>query len=137
MTNFGFIVIHSEMNITLLFPSCSHVLEPESVSLTSTDKLVHYVGDSATLTGCQFVANFTNGLSVSWLKNGTVFEETSFNSSWNSHSFLISVDTLHLSNLDFSDSGNYSCQLTYNKTTNTNTIESSSVALIVQSRFFF
>ena len=105
--------------------------------MATTDKLVHYVGDSAKLSGCLFVANFTNGISVSWLKNGEVFNETSFNSSWNSHSFLISVDPLHLSNLEFSDSGNYSCRLSYNTTTNTKTFEATSVSLIVQSRFIF
>lgn len=104
--------------------------------MASTDKLVHYVGDSAILSGCQFVANFTNGISVSWLKNGQVFNETSFKSSWNSYSFLISVDALHLSNLDFNDGGNYSCRLSYNTTTNRKTSKSPSVSLIVQSRFF-
>ena len=123
------------INISKSFLS-SIILEPESMSKVSTVKLVHYVGDSATLSGCQFVANFTNGISVSWLKNGELLNETSFSRTWNSNSFLITVDALHLSNLDFSNSGNYSCQLSYKKTTNTKTIETPSVALIVQSTCF-
>ena len=125
------------INTKIKFSFLRNFLEPESTSKASTDKLVHYVGDSATLSGCHFVSNFTNGISVSWLKNGEVFRETSFTNSWNSHSFLISVDALNISNLDFDDSGNYSCQLSYAITNNKKTLEAPSVSLTVQSRYFF
>ena len=102
----------------------------------STDKLVHYVGDSAKLSGCHFVANFTNGISVSWLKDGKVVDsETSFNSSWTLNSFLITVEPLYLSNIAFNDSGNYSCRLVYNTTRNAVIVESTRISLVVQSRF--
>lgn len=108
------------------------------MGIASTDKLVHYVGDSARMSGCHFVANFTNGISVSWLKDGNVTgTETAFNSSWNSNSFLVTVEPLHLSNIDFKDSGNYSCRLTYNTTRSAVVVESPRIRLLVQSMLFF
>ena len=111
-------------------------LGPRIVENLSADKLVHYVGDSATFTGCQFVSNFTNGISVSWLKDGVIVDNaTTFASSWNSNSFLITVKSLSLSIIEFADSGNYSCQLKYNTAASVEIVESSRISLLVQSMF--
>ena len=97
----------------------------------------YYVDQSATLSGCQFVSNFTKSLSVSWLKNGNVVNDrTSFTSVWTGSAHLITVSSLTLSNLKNSDSGDYSCRLSYTDTTRRN-VDSAVKNLAVQSKFFF
>ena len=108
---------------------------PVSVTTWSTDTLVRYVGDSIDIEGCRFVSNFTNGISTYWLKNGTVLNTNNdFTSVWNGRYFLISVVPLNLKNLNFSNSGSYSCRLTYITTTGTQNVQSDHVYLHVQSK---
>ena len=75
-----------------------------------------FTGDTTTLKGCVFSSVFINDIKVSWLKDGSVLEvESQFTSKWNTDSFNVSVSALTLRNLNFSDIGNYSCRLSYNK----------------------
>lgn len=96
---------------------------------------MHHVDDSLTLNGCQFVSNFTNGVMVSWLKNGmAITNGSSYQSVWNSGHFVITLNQFVISNLKFTDSGNYSCQLKYNSSGELIIVESGKIELIVQSK---
>ena len=91
-------------------------LDPKNIGAPYLKKKEIFTGDTATLEGCVFSSLFNNDINISWLKDGSVLEvESQFTSQWNTDSFNISVSALTLKNLNFSDIGNYSCRLSYNK----------------------
>ena len=106
------------------------------MQVPSLNKEVNYVGDNAVLSGCQFTSNFTNSLSVSWLKDGNVIDSrATFTSVWNgNNAFLINVSSLTISNLKSSDNGDYACRLSYTNTKDEG-VDSPPVKLLVSSKF--
>ena len=113
---------------------------PVSLQNDSTTTMIHYVGDSTTLNGFQFVSNFTNNISVFWTKNGAAVlnSPTNFSSVWNGQFFIITVSDLKIRSLDFADSGNYSCHLRYHENgILRTTVHSSFISLLVQSKLFY
>ena len=102
-----------------LFP----ILDPKNIRVPSFNKVVHFIGNEATLDGCKFSSVFTNDITISWLKNGSVLDvDSRFTSEWDTNSFNVTVSPLVLTNLNSSDSGDYSCRLTYNKTSVTDVV---------------
>ena len=54
---------------------------------------------------------FSNGIKVSWLKNGEVVkDDVPFTNEWNGTKFMITASSLDILDATMADSGTYSCK---------------------------
>ena len=120
-----------------LYNTFTFLIDPRKSKIPSFDKEMYYIGDSGFLNGCQFVSNFSKSITLAWMKDGELLDvKSNWTNEWQGDSYLITLSKLTINNMNSTDSGKYTCILTFN-TTKEILIGSSTVELVVRSKIFF
>ena len=113
----------------MFFTDPSVLLEPVATKET------YYVGEQIIVNGCSFTSQFSESITVYWLKDGVVLQNASFTEAWENGKFTITIDNLVVDNAKILDAGKYFCR--FNAMDTEINVESSKVNIAVSSKSYF